>query len=172
MTRNNMYVFAIAPEDLLADAAVCVGLARLQWADREPPCRPRGVAAARGATIFGFALWWDCTLAPGVVLSTSPQAPRTHWDQIYLPLLATRGRASRRRAHAHARERDRRRRERHRGPLDASAKRAAGACSTSRRCRSGPVGSPSALVAPIQHVACDEISGHLVVLNGITYNSR
>ena len=38
-------------------------------------------------SIYGFALWWDCTLAPGVVLSTSPSAPRTHWDQIYLPLL-------------------------------------------------------------------------------------
>ena len=37
--------------------------------------------------ILGFALWWDCTLAPGIVLSTSPHAPRTHWDQIYLPLL-------------------------------------------------------------------------------------
>ncbi len=24
---------------------------------------------------------------PGVVLSTSPFGPRTHWDQIYLPLL-------------------------------------------------------------------------------------
>ena len=26
-------------------------------------------------------------MAPGVVLSTSPYPPRTHWDQIYLPLL-------------------------------------------------------------------------------------
>ena len=30
---------------------------------------------------------YECTLVPGVVLSTSPFAPRTHWDQIYLPLL-------------------------------------------------------------------------------------
>ena len=37
--------------------------------------------------LYGFALWWECTLAPGVVLTTSPHAPRTHWDQIYLPLL-------------------------------------------------------------------------------------
>ena len=37
--------------------------------------------------IFGFALWWECTLAPNVVLSTSPHAPRTHWEQIYLPVL-------------------------------------------------------------------------------------
>ena len=26
-------------------------------------------------------------LAPEAVLSTSPHSPRTHWDQIYLPLL-------------------------------------------------------------------------------------
>ncbi len=87
MTRNNMYVFAIAPEDLLADAAV-------SWdsLDFGGPIASRraGRAAWRpreAHTIFGFALWWDCTLAPGVVLSTSPHAPRTHWDQIYLPLL-------------------------------------------------------------------------------------
>ena len=87
MTRNNMYVFAIEPEDLLADAAV-------SWDSLDF----RGPIASRRAgrvawqprearEIFGFALWWDCTLAPGVVLSTSPYAPRTHWDQIYLPLL-------------------------------------------------------------------------------------
>ncbi len=50
------------------------------------PAAQRGRLAA-SATIFGFALWWDCTLVPGVVLSTSPFGPRTHWDQIYLPLL-------------------------------------------------------------------------------------
>jgi protein arginine N-methyltransferase 1 len=87
MSRNNMYVFAIAPEDLLADSA-------LSWdsLDFRGPIASRrtGRAAWRpnqGGTIFGFALWWECTLAPGISLSTSPYAPRTHWDQIYLPLL-------------------------------------------------------------------------------------
>jgi SAM-dependent methyltransferase len=87
MTRNNMYVFAIAPEDLVPDSAV-------SWdsLDFRAPIASRrtGRAAWRPETaqpIFGLALWWDCTLAPGVVLSTSPYAPRTHWDQIYLPLL-------------------------------------------------------------------------------------
>jgi protein arginine N-methyltransferase 1 len=88
MTRNNMYVFAIEPKDLLADAA-------LSWDSLDF----RGTIASRRSgrvewrfhdaqPIFGFALWWECTLAPGIVLSTSPYAPRTHWDQIYLPLLA------------------------------------------------------------------------------------
>lgn len=87
MSRNNMYVYAIEPADLLAappaswDALDFTG---------EIESRRSGTVTwrlASPATIYGFALWWDCTLAPGVVLSTSPSAPRTHWDQIYLPLL-------------------------------------------------------------------------------------
>jgi protein arginine N-methyltransferase 1 len=87
MTRNNMYVFPLEPEDLLADAA-------LRWdsLDFRGPIESRreGRASWRlrdGCRLYGFALWWECTLAPGVVLSTSPHAPRTHWEQIYLPLL-------------------------------------------------------------------------------------
>jgi protein arginine N-methyltransferase 1 len=87
MTRNNMYVFAIEPEDLLPAAAA-------QWdaLDFAGPIDSRRAGATswrldEAATIYGFALWWECTLAPGVVLTTSPFAPRTHWDQIYLPLL-------------------------------------------------------------------------------------
>jgi SAM-dependent methyltransferase len=40
-----------------------------------------------GATVHGFALWWEVDLVPGVTLSTSPHAPPTHWEQVYLPLL-------------------------------------------------------------------------------------
>jgi len=87
LTRNNMYVFAIEPKDLLA-------VPHASWDslefDGDIDSRRAGRCAwtlAAGATIFGFALWWECTLVPGVVLSTSPFGPRTHWDQIYLPLL-------------------------------------------------------------------------------------
>ncbi len=38
-------------------------------------------------TVHGLALWWVCTLAPGVDISTAPDAAPTHWDQVYLPLL-------------------------------------------------------------------------------------
>jgi protein arginine N-methyltransferase 1 len=87
ITRNNIYVFGIEPRDLLEGAA-------LSWDSLDF----RGPIASRRAgtvtwqfrdarDIFGFALWWDCTLAPGAVLSTSPYAPRTHWEQIYLPVL-------------------------------------------------------------------------------------
>jgi SAM-dependent methyltransferase len=88
LTRNNMYVYAIEPNDLLADSA-----ASWDSLDFRGPIESRRAGHARwrprtAYEIFGFALWWDCTLAPRVVLSTSPYAPRTHWDQIYLPLLA------------------------------------------------------------------------------------
>jgi protein arginine N-methyltransferase 1 len=87
LTRNNMYVFAIEPADLMPGGAAA-------W-DELDFLRP--IASRRAGRVawraphslmcYGFALWWECTLAPGVVLSTSPHAPRTHWDQIYLPLL-------------------------------------------------------------------------------------
>ena len=87
MSRNNMYVFPIEPKDLLADAA-------RKWdsLDFHGAIESRRAGRAtwqlrESQRLYGFALWWDCTLAPGVVLSTSPRAPRTHWDQIYLPLL-------------------------------------------------------------------------------------
>jgi protein arginine N-methyltransferase 1 len=87
ITRSNMYVFAIEPKDL-ADVQPA------QWDTLEFDAAVESRRAGRaawaldsGATIFGFALWWECTLVPGVVLSTSPFGARTHWDQIYLPLL-------------------------------------------------------------------------------------
>jgi protein arginine N-methyltransferase 1 len=86
MTRNNMYVFAIEPKDLLADAARSWDALDFR---SSIDSRRSGRAVWRpslGGQIFGFALWWECTLVPGVALSTSPFAPRTHWDQIYLPL--------------------------------------------------------------------------------------
>jgi len=86
LTRNNMYVFPIEPADLALEAA------RWDTLDFRGPIdsRREGTCAWRideTRTIYGFALWWECTLAPEIVLSTSPHSPRTHWDQIYLPLL-------------------------------------------------------------------------------------
>jgi protein arginine N-methyltransferase 1 len=87
LTRNNMYVFAIEPKDLLEGQAQ-------SWdsLDFRGPIESRRAGSVswrpdRAHDVYGFALWWDCTLAPGVALSTSPYSSRTHWDQIYLPLL-------------------------------------------------------------------------------------
>jgi len=37
-------------------------------------------------TLFGFVLWWEADLVPGVMLSTSPFEPSTHWQQVYMPM--------------------------------------------------------------------------------------
>lgn len=92
VSLNNMYVRAIQPGDLPGE-----DLARL-WDDldfspaAEAPQSRRSHKAqwpARelGGTVYGYALWWDCELLPGITISTSPWAPPTHWEQIYLPLL-------------------------------------------------------------------------------------
>ena len=39
------------------------------------------------ASVYGFATWWSAELAPGITISTAPEAPRTHWEQLYFPLL-------------------------------------------------------------------------------------
>lgn len=92
---NNMYVKAIAPEDLgsvelerewdvlnFAPAAPAISSRRqkaVRWQSRD-------LRDSQVTQVFGFALWWEAELVPGVALSTSPQMPRTHWDQVYLPL--------------------------------------------------------------------------------------
>ena len=88
LTRNNMYVFAIEPGDLLA--APAASWDTLDFGG-DIDSRRSGTVTWRlsaDTSVHGFALWWECTLAPGVLLTTSPFSARTHWDQIYLPLLS------------------------------------------------------------------------------------
>ena len=87
-TMNNMYVFAIEPTDLLADALAAQPWDTVEFSPEIDSSRRGSVAWSLlgAAHIYGFGLWWDCELVPGVNLTTSPHAPRTHWDQIYLPL--------------------------------------------------------------------------------------
>jgi ubiquinone/menaquinone biosynthesis C-methylase UbiE len=92
LALNNMYVKAVRPEDLPGEKAAQV------WDDivfdgRDKPSSKRQGQAAwpakdlKGATVHGFALWWEAELVPNVSLTTSPYAPATHWEQVYLPLL-------------------------------------------------------------------------------------
>ncbi len=84
---NNMYVAKIHASDLLKkDCAK-------KWDEVDFHKKEKSVRAGKAnwtmdhrAAIFGFAVWWKCTLAPGMTLSTSPFSPSTHWDQIFLPL--------------------------------------------------------------------------------------
>jgi SAM-dependent methyltransferase len=93
ISLNNMYVRHIVAEDLsAASLAQCWDDLDLRPQQPAPSSRRTRTLRWRAAdladaTIFGFALWWEAELLPGIVLCTSPYAPPTHWEQIYLPLL-------------------------------------------------------------------------------------
>lgn len=94
VSLNNMYVKTVTPADLGgSDRGQCWDELDLRPQAAAPPSRRSQTLRwtreqLAEAWIEGFALWWDCELIPGVSLSTSPFAPATHWEQIYLPLLA------------------------------------------------------------------------------------
>jgi protein arginine N-methyltransferase 1 len=90
MSLNNIYVRWLSPDDLLAGGAAAVRWDKVAF-DRRNKTTRAGEAvwrARRPATIYGVALWWNAELAPGIDLSTGPLAPRTHWEQLYLPALS------------------------------------------------------------------------------------
>lgn len=85
---NNMYVAKIRPDDLLSGKTDAQKWDSVDFSKKEKSIRS-GKAdwmMSRRTTVFGFAVWWNCMLAPGITLSTSPFSPPTHWDQIFLPL--------------------------------------------------------------------------------------
>lgn len=94
VSLNNMFVRKLDAADLAGEKS-----ARL-WDDldfrpaAEAPLSKRSCTVKWAAkdlgganVVHGYALWWECELLPGIVISTSPYAAPTHWDQIYLPLL-------------------------------------------------------------------------------------
>jgi len=90
MSLNNAYVRTLKENELLEDGASAkawdsVELGQDKRSNRkgETDWKPR-----RAQTVYGFACWWVADLAPGISLSTAPGAPRTHWEQLYLPLIA------------------------------------------------------------------------------------
>ena len=86
---HNLYVQKIQKGDLLHGAEAVQSWDRIDFQKKNTSVRHGEVrwTMRKNLTIFGFAAFWDCELVPGVHLSTSPFAPRTHWDQIFLPLL-------------------------------------------------------------------------------------
>ncbi len=88
MSLNNVYVRTIAPGELLDN-----GNSAHEWdavdLTTETKSSRKGEANWKlptAAAIYGFAYWWSAELLPGIVLSTAPGAPRTHWEQLYFPL--------------------------------------------------------------------------------------
>jgi protein arginine N-methyltransferase 1 len=86
MSLNNIYVRTLMAKELLeAKAWDAIDLGNDSRSSRKGDASWKLKAAT---TIYGFATWWSAELAPGIVLSTAPDAPRTHWEQLYFPLLS------------------------------------------------------------------------------------
>ncbi|MDD4319174.1 MAG: 50S ribosomal protein L11 methyltransferase [Candidatus Peribacteraceae bacterium] len=88
MGFNNAYVRTIKPEDLLPGDGAVRAFDEIDFYKENDSRRQASVQwkLKDKTSIHGFALWWEAELVPEVTLSTSPSAPPTHWEQIYLPL--------------------------------------------------------------------------------------
>lgn len=90
MSLNNIYVRILKPAELLANGASAKVWDEVSFARENKSQRKGEVSWNNDAPqiVFGFAVWWRAELGAGITLSTAPDAPRTHWEQLYLPLLA------------------------------------------------------------------------------------
>jgi protein arginine N-methyltransferase 1 len=89
MSLNNIYVRTFEPKDLLEGGARAAAWDTIDFRAANRSSR-RGEARWRltaPAAIYGFATWWRAELAAEISLSTAPGSPRTHWEQLYFPLL-------------------------------------------------------------------------------------
>ncbi len=89
MTLNNIYVRWLEPSDLFDGGRAARSWDRVTF-DRRNKTTRAGEASWRAGTpltVYGLALWWRAELAAGISLSTGPLDARTHWEQLYLPVL-------------------------------------------------------------------------------------
>lgn len=85
MSLNNIYVRRLAPAELMpARVWDTVDLYRDGKSTRSGKA---SWTVAERVTVTGFATWWQAALVEDVVISTAPDSPETHWEQLYLPLL-------------------------------------------------------------------------------------
>jgi protein arginine N-methyltransferase 1 len=84
---QNLYVGKVREGDLLKQGTRSFDA--IDFQKKESSVRKGSVEwdIEEDVTIYGFGAWWECTLVPGVILSTSPASPETHWEQIVLPIL-------------------------------------------------------------------------------------
>lgn len=86
---NNMFVYKIEPADLMTGKNISQKWDEINFYKKNKSLR-QGVCKwqiEKDTTVYGFAVWWEAILVPGIKISTSPFEPKTHWDQIFLPLL-------------------------------------------------------------------------------------
>lgn len=89
MSLNNAYVRLLKPAELLGGGSEAkiwdsVELGQEKRANRKGEA---SWSVNQPTIVYGLALWWVALLAPGIELSTAPDAPRTHWEQLYFPFL-------------------------------------------------------------------------------------
>lgn len=89
VSLQNMYVKTLRPADLLRGGKAAKEWDAIDFRRDNADVREATVAwkAATPFTAHGMALWWHASLDPRTAVTTSPLAPTTHWEQIYLPLL-------------------------------------------------------------------------------------
>ncbi len=90
MSQHNIYVRTLAMSELLDG-----GTSFVKWDEIDLTSAPTSNRNGETSfpikapvTVYGCAIWWTAELAGDVVLSTAPDAPRTHWEQLYLPLFS------------------------------------------------------------------------------------
>ena len=88
MSLNNAYVRGFKASELLDSGETAVAWDHIDFHKKNKSHRQgTGEWKLSGAeTIYGLAVWWMAELVPGVDLSTSPLAPKTHWEQLYFPV--------------------------------------------------------------------------------------
>ncbi|PPD01378.1 MAG: ribonucleotide-diphosphate reductase subunit beta [Hyphomicrobium sp.] len=90
MTLNNAYVRTIPCTELLDQGASAALWDEIDLLSDVASSR-KGEARwkmRRAETVYGFATWWRARLHGDIVLSTAPDAPQTHWEQLYFPLIS------------------------------------------------------------------------------------
>lgn len=73
------------PGTALGGAGQCVLEAAYPWSSSTHTASVV-FPTVQGASLLGWAAWFDLLMAPDQVLSTAPDAPLTHWKQQFLPV--------------------------------------------------------------------------------------
>ena len=77
----------VQPEELLAPAQPLLSLDLVRAQVDDLRCSGRlKFRAARAGVLHGVAGWFRAQLSPRICLDTGPDAPPTHWQQLYFPL--------------------------------------------------------------------------------------
>jgi SAM-dependent methyltransferase len=81
---NEVRIMRMRPDELLPESA-CIGEFGLSSVTGMPHELSGTFTSSTDAVTYGICGWFDAQLSPGVKLSTSPFAPRTHWMQFHFP---------------------------------------------------------------------------------------